>query len=282
MHTLAAQLPVPFYRGVPEVTFGVDMVSTAGGQACATMTPTAAIAVAGSDVLHQGALGILIDDTSAYAALTGRSPRQWGVSSVINVDFHAPVTSSSGRFESQAGFISRTGDWGFAAGTVRDGHGALIATVDQRMRYLPGDSSVHEKPWAPLRAADTLPPLDDILQPVHREARRAEFRLQTGPHLANPLGAMHGGIGLCVSEMAARVAWNEMVADEGVSFHTSNLRTTYVRPGDLSHDLDVRVQVVHASRSFVVLEVAILNRDAMPVVIALSTLHRSDGEWVVR
>lgn len=282
MRKLATQLPVPFYRGVPEVTFGVDTVDTAGGQAFGTMAPTAATVDANTGALHQGALGVLIDDTSAYAALTGRLPNQWGVSSVINIDFHAPVTSASGRFECKADFVSRNGDWGFAAGAVRDGHGALVATVDQRMRYLPGDSAVHEKPWARSDAAEDLPPIDELLQVVHRETRRAEFRLTTSPHLANPLGVMHGGVGLCFSEIAACTAWNGMVADRDVSFHTSNLRTTYLRPGDLTHDLDVKVQVVHASRSFVVLEVGILNRDGMPVTVASSTLHRSDGRWVVR
>lgn len=282
VRTLATHLPVPFYRGVPEVTYGVDTVGTAGGQAFGTMNPTAATAIGDTGILHQGALGVLIDDTSAYAALTGRSSRQWGVSSVINVDFHAPVRSSSGRIECRAGMLSRTGDWGFAAGSVFDRHGALVATVDQRMRYLPGDSSVHEKPWAQPDAADDLRPLDELLQTVHREARRAELRLTTGPHMSNPLGAMHGGVGLCVSEVAARTVWNEMVYDQGVSFHTSNLRTTYLRPGDLSHDLEVKVQVIHSSRSFAVLEVGILNRDGMPVIIAFSTLHRSDGKWMVR
>lgn len=278
MRTPVTALPVPFFRGVPEVAFGVTSVDTAGGRAVGTMTPTAGLAEAGTGFLHQGALGVLIDDTSAYAALTGRSPDQWGVSSVINVDYHAPV-SGAGELECRAAFLSRTGDWGFAAGEVRDVAGTLVATVDQRMRYLPGDSSVHERPWAQPAAADDLPPLVDLLRPIHCEARRAEFRLTTSRHLANPLGALHGGVGLCFSEIAARTAWNAMVADEDTSFHTSNLRATYVRPGDVSQDLEVKVQVIHASRSFVVLEVAILNRDGMPVIIAQSTLHRSDGTW---
>lgn len=272
-------LPAPFLRALPEVSMGVDLVTTTAGQSVGTMTPTALTCEERTGTVHQGALGVLIDDTSALAVLSGRSPGQWGVSSVINVDFHAPVRASSGPLECQAELLSRNGDWGFARGEVRTADGALVATLDQRLRYLPGDASVHEEPWAAPDAAAGHRSLDELLIPVHSEDQAAEFRVTPGPEMANGLGTLHGGMGLCIAELAARRGRALMTGESGPAFHTSNLRTTYLRPGDITHDLAVRVQVVHASRSFAVLEVEILNADGALVIVALSTLHRSDGAW---
>lgn len=272
--TLTAR-PVPYFRGAPEAAFGLAPVTTRGNTAQASMSPGPWLLNQRNGRLHQGCIGVLVDDVTAYAALTGRSEDQWGVSSAISVDFHSPIPAGTQRLAATATLDHRSSGWAHSSGFVTTDAGELVATIGQRMRYLSGSSAVHERPGEPAGPPSWLPSLDSLLMLTSQHGNRTELHLEALPGMGNPLGMVHGGVGLCVSELAARTAWSASPDHPGEPFHTAGLRITYLRPGRLDGDLTLTVAILHASRSVVLTEVRMLNANGQTATLAHSTLHRS-------
>lgn len=267
--------PVPYYRGAPEVAFGMAPVTTVDHTAQASMSPGPWALHQDGGGLHQGCIGVLVDDVTAYAALTGRSEDQWGVSSAISVDFHSPIPAGTSRLTGTATLDHRSSGWAHSSGRVTTDTGELVATIGQRMRYLPGTSAVHEQPSVSADAPSWLDSLDSLLTSTSQHGNRTELHLEAVPGMRNPLGMVHGGVGLCVSELAARTAWAASPENPAEPFHTSAIRISYLRPGRLDQDLTLSVEILHASRSVVLTEVRMHNAGGQMATLAYSTLHRS-------
>lgn len=275
MQQILTTRPVPYFRGAPEVAFGMEPVTTQDDTAQASMRPGPWALNQDDGRLHQGCIGVLVDDVTAYAALTGRAEDQWGVSSAISVDFHSPIPAGTARLAGTATLDHRSGGWSHSSGRVTTDAGQLVATVGQRMRYFPGTSAVHDQPGQPAEAPSWLPSLDSLLTLTSQHGNRTELQLETLPEMRNPLGVLHGGVGLCVSELAGRTAWAASPEHPGEPFHTSAIRISYLRPGRLDGDLTLSVEILHASRSVVLAEVRMHNAGGETATLALSTLHRS-------
>jgi uncharacterized protein (TIGR00369 family) len=143
------------------------------------------------------------------------------------------------------------------------------------MRYFPGVPAGFSEPGAPADGPSWLPSLDSLLDLTSHRAERAELRLNADPGMLNPLGIMHGGVGLSVSELAARTAWDASPEHPGESFHTSSVRISYLRPGSVDGAITLSVDLLHASRSVVLADVQMYNADGKTATRALCTLHRS-------
>jgi len=272
--TLATR-PVPYYRGAPEAAFGLTPVTTRANTAQASMSPGPWLLNQHNGRLHQGCIGVLVDDVTAYAALTGRSEDQWGVSSAISVDFHSSLPAGTERLAATATLDHRSAGWAHSSGRITTEAGELVATIGQRMRYLSGSSAVHERPGEPEGPPSWLPSLDSLLRLTSQRGNRTELHLEALPGMSNPLGMVHGGVGLCVSEVAARTAWSSFPDHSGEPFHTAAIRISYLRPGRLDGDLTLNVEILHASRSVVLAEVRMNNADGKTATLAHSTLHHS-------
>lgn len=265
--------PVPFYRGPAELAFGIQPVMVEGNTAEAAMCLGPwALQENGSDV-HQGVTGVLIDDVSAYAVLTARDDDQWGVSSQISVDFHAPVRADTQRLVCTAKVDHRSGDWGFSSGRVTGDSGELIATISQRLKFLPNDGGPHEKAGLPEGAASWLTTLGSHLELTHQEGTHSEFLFRSGPGMQNASGTLHGGVSLVFSELAARRASEAA----GEKFRPSSIRMSYLRPGSVDGDPRITVDVIHRSRTVVIAETRILNSDAKAATFGVVTLHKVEG-----
>jgi uncharacterized protein (TIGR00369 family) len=274
MQKTATARPVPYLRGPAEAAFGLQPVLIDGNTAESAMHLGGwALHEDGSEV-HPGATGVLIDDTTAYAALTSRGAEQWGVTSEISVDFHAPIPVDARRLTATATADHSTGGWGHSSGQLRGGNGELIATIGQRMRFFPGDDSPHRQAPVPPDAPSWLTSLDSHLELVGQQGTRSEFLFRADPGMRNPMGMLHGGISLGFSELAARKAWENSEAFPGEPFRTASLRISYLRPGVLGGDLRIIVDVIHSSRSVVLAEVGIRNTDGTAATFGLATLHR--------
>lgn len=274
MQKTATIRPVPYFRGPGEVAFGIQPVLTDGPTAEGAMHLGEWALYRDGSGVHHGATGVLIDDTTAYAALTASDADQRGVSTEISVDFHAPIPVDANQLICTATADHSSAGWGHSTGEVRADTGELIATVGQRMRFFPGGDSPQPQEPQPADAPSWLSSLDSHLELVEQSGARSEFILRTNPGMRNPMGMLHGGISLAFSELAARKAWECSEAFPGEPFRTASLRMSYLRPGVMDGNFRIVVDIINSSRSVVLAEVRIRNTDGSVATFGLATLHR--------
>ena len=266
--------PVPFYRGPVELAFGIQPVTVEGNTARAAMRPGPwALREDGSGA-HQGATGVLIDDVTAYAALTARDDGQWGVSSQISVDFHSPIRADMRQLVCTAQVDHRAGDWSFSSGRVVADNGELIATIGQRVKFFSSEESPHRTAGLPADAASWLTSLDSHLECTRQDGTHSEFFLMSDPGMRNVLGTLHGGVSLAFSELAARRAAEFSGGSSPEKFLPSSIRMSYLRPGIMEGHLRVTADVIHRSRTIATVETRVLNPDGKAATLGLVTLHR--------
>lgn len=61
------------------------------------------------------------------------------------------------------------------------------------------------------------------------EPGRAVFEMETGPHHANPMGTLHGGILCDIADAAMGIAYASMLG-EGETFTTLELKINFLKP----------------------------------------------------
>lgn len=130
-----------------------------------------------------------------------------GVSSEISIDFHSRIPDSTEQLSCSATLDHRSGGWGHSSGRVTTGNGELMATVRQRMRYFPAVPAVFNGPDEQSHAPSWLPSLDSLLTLTSQRSNMTDLELEALPGMLNSLGILHGGVGLCLSELAAPIAW---------------------------------------------------------------------------
>lgn len=273
--TTLATRPVPYVHGAPEVAFGIESMATWNNTAQASMRPGAWARRGGAGPLHQGSIGVLVDSVTAQAVLTVRTQDQWAVSSEISVDFHSRIPDGTEQLSCTATLDHRSGGWGHSSGQVTTATGELMATVGQRMRYVPGTPAGLNGPEEQSDTPFWVPSLDSLLTLTSQRSNMTGLELEALPGMLNSLGILHGGVGLCFSELAARTAWAASPDHPGESFHTSSIRISYLRPGRADGDLRLGVEILHFSRSVVLADVRMYNADGEATTRALCTLHRS-------
>jgi uncharacterized protein (TIGR00369 family) len=90
--------------------------------------------------------------------------------------------------------------------------------------------------------------------------RNLGAELRVGRRLANPLGNLHGGMSLCLTE------WLAMRATSGLA-RTSSIRMQYVRPLPRGTDATAAVTVEYAGRSLGVVRVVISDAAGKPCTL---------------
>ena len=265
----------PFFRGAPEIGCGVRTV-TAGRFATSGDMELGEWAVDRSTgTVHAGATGVFMDDLTAYAVLSARNPGEWCVTSELSVHFHAPALRAGQQLTGRASLDHRSSGWGHSSGRVLTDHGELVATVDQHMRYFPTEENFHEPSRIYSAPEGWLVSLDDFLTLSSVNDSGAQFLLTAHPGLSNPLGALHGGLGLCFSELAAQATVRASEHLPVEPFVTSSLHISFVRPAVFDGALRVTSGVIHASRSIILMEVVIHSATGKVGSHATVTLHRA-------
>jgi uncharacterized protein (TIGR00369 family) len=85
--------------------------------------------------------------------------------------------------------------------------------------------------------------------------------------LANPLGNLHGGITLLVSDLVAQAAF----AAAGGPTRTTSVHVAYPRPMPLGTTVRFEGEVIHRGRTFGVARVTALNATGKPCAVATVT-----------
>jgi acyl-coenzyme A thioesterase PaaI-like protein len=246
----------------PEGLFGLQRIAVEGSAVVGTMTT-------GPWVSGAGSLAVLVDDVLGYAILAARPSFCWSVSTEIALDLLAPVPTD-GRTLTARGRLEHSDEYGgFALGSVVAEGGELIARCRQRGRYVPAPPhllpEVDGRQAGPATSAGGL---DGHLGPLRPGDGCVD--LHVDPVLGNPLGNLHGGVTLAVSDLVAAAA---CARDDLPGLRTASIHATYVRPVPVGTILHLEPEVVSRGRTLAAVRVVGRNDVGKPCTVSTVTLH---------
>lgn len=206
-----------------------------------------------------GALGVLVDDVLGYAI--NAVADSWSVSTEISLEVVGAVPTDGSRVRAEGRVVHRDGPSVLARGRAVDESGGTIVYAHERGRLI-GTSPPSEA----RRAADAWTPdaheSGTIAQLFAEEVllREAGAEVLVGHRLANPLGNLHGGMSLCLTE------WLAAKATPGLA-RTSSIRMQYVRPLPRGTEATAVVTADYRGRSLGVMRVIISDASGKPCTI---------------
>lgn len=248
----------------PTLLFGVHVDSGPGG-ADWRGTMGSGPWVAGPDgAADSAALSVLIDATLGRAATAHRPAGLWPVTTELSIDYVTPPPSDGQTITFDGRVVAGQPHGALVTGTAVDEAGRTLAVATLRSRFIPGmtvdlPAEVLSRPGLVLSPQEALP--DE--EPPYRESllamlnaslsadeNAATLRVPGDTLLANGTGALHGGIALCASQLAASPL---VGAAQGMA--VASARITYLRGIEVSGDTEFVARIVHAGRTFRLVEV---------------------------
>ncbi|MFJ9173786.1 PaaI family thioesterase [Streptomyces sp. NPDC102360] len=217
-----------------------------------------------------GGLGVFVDHVLGQALMLRSPAGHVSVSSEISIDVCGPVPSD-GSLLSADGRVLRSDALGaFATGSVVDDTGRLVAVCSQHGRWV-GEAPAGAASGTGAVAPDARPNAENLLELIGARVKAApdgaELYLDVTEELVNPLNNLHGGIGLCASDIAAHAALETV----GKPSDTASVHIAYVRPVPLGTRARFDASMVHSGRSFAVVRVTAVNEAGKPCTIATVT-----------
>lgn len=265
----------PHYGG-PERLFGVSELSLDGPVASGVIDVDARhVTSAGTG---GGALGVLVDDVLGYAVVAACPVERWSVSTDITVDLICPPRVGT-RLVAEARALYADEDASFAQCRVCDDAGRLVAVAAQRGRFTerapdvvwaeeagrartPRDGSADRRVWQGAGDPSSSGGIAALLgaqlagggpHGVVASEGVSVAELRARSELCNPLGALHGGVALAASLIAAEDALRRLGA---AGLAATSIRITYPRSIPTGADVAFTARARHGGRSFAVLDVA--------------------------
>lgn len=233
---------------MPDVLFGIDDLDVNDATVSGTM-PTGPWLRGPDGMLSVGALGVLIDNVLGYRVLESCADDRWSVSTEITVEVSSGLQSPGARLsaEAESACVDEVG--GLAVGRVLSEAGDVVATCSQRGRFLPLSRAALDPPELMAHPGrGSLAELFDLqLTPA-----AGRVKVQCSPLTQNPMRNLHGGVSLCVAEMAATLA---LTTRFGPALSTASIHVTYLRPIPAGSSLTTSARVIHRGRSFGVVDV---------------------------
>lgn len=248
--------PLPLIAGGPEGLFRLEPVTYAGDRLTGSMLAGPWLA-ADDGRVPAGAVGVLLDDVLGYALIGSRPEGRWSVSAEITVDVLEPLPTR-GRLHAEADLVHVGSLGAFATGRLTDDDGRLVAVGTQRGRFVPMAGDPGSPSYTPVEGST------DVVRWL------SSTYAASGPFvvpdlMANPLGNVHGGMSLCLSDLVARGA----VADH---LTTASLHITYTRAIPVGATLAYTSEVRHAGRGLAVVDVT-GSVDGRAATVARVVLH---------
>ena len=106
---------------------------------------------------------------------------------------------------------------------------------------------------------------------VEVDKGRAVFEGQPGPHLLNPLGAVHGGFGLALIDSACGCAVHSEL-DAGIGYTTVETKVNFTRPVPLAGTVRCEGKVLSKGRQIATAEARLISADGKLLAHGTSTL----------
>lgn len=242
---------VPLVHAGPERLFRVSQTRGDGGVLRGSM-PVGPWLAEPDGTYRAGALGVLVDNLLGYSIIAHRPHGHCSVSTEITLDVLA--RPSGGLVRAEAFCVNVTSRTGYAVCEVADDAGVVVARGSQRGWYVPVDGFATETEFE----TGPLSDVNNVWDLLGVRARGDDgapppLELRASRSVLNPLRNVHGGVSLCVSELAAHTA---LTGGTGPALTTASIHVAYTRgiPADSVARFDS--VVVHRSRSLGVVDVA--------------------------
>lgn len=267
--TVDAPRPVsfPVVRGGPEEIFGIRSISPVSPQ----MTVTAGTQSWDDGVegdAPAGTLGVLADNASGYAVISGAPAGHWSVTTELTLECFGRIPTDGQELIASAALVDRQGGTGYSEGPIVDAWGRIVARVRQRGRYVSGSPD-------PESSAEELDPRPSVAslgeffgRPVGSSCGRGPLDLEVTPGMVNPLGNLHGGVGLCLVDWVASGAFR---GTSGDPLRTTAVHAVYLRPAPLGSRITVKSAVAHRGRTLGLAHVTVARPDGKTVISATVT-----------
>jgi uncharacterized protein (TIGR00369 family) len=128
------------------------------------------------------------------------------------------------------------------------------------------------------RAGESAAPVGTLIgfRPTSIEAGKAVFELEAGPHHANPMGTLHGGVICDVADAAMGVAYASTLGEDE-SFTTLELKINFLRPFRTG-TLIATGRVVKAGRTIGLAECDVTDTEGRLIARAMSTCMTLRGD----
>lgn len=246
---MTVQAPLSYISGGPEQRFLVEDICLDGDVVRGSMQ-TGPWLVGPDSRVGLGTLGVLADNVLGYALNTSRPAGAWPVSTEISLELLAPLPADGSRLIGEGRVISADDLSGYAAGTITNSAGQIVATCRQRGRYLQQTSPLDPQQHVVGTSAGGLA---DLLEVPHVDGAvitPLAFQMSTEHH--NPIGSMHGGISLSLSDL---VATSDRVND-GNALTTVGIHIAYVRAPRGTQVVEWASTPIHSGRSLRLTDVA--------------------------
>jgi uncharacterized protein (TIGR00369 family) len=258
----AAPERVNYVPGGPEALFHVGEFEERAGAATGqmligpwTLGPTGRPAL--------GSLGVLVDVVFGAAAVAHRPAGWWAVTTEIQLDAGGALPELGSRLSAAGRTVHHDASGALAKGTVTDERGRVVLVGTVRVRYTPG-TPIGANRLPPDSEVPTDRPILELLN-VTRAADGLE--LATTVRISNPMGIFHGGVALCLADIAGRSA----VQSDQDPLATASLHITYVRPGPITGTVRIVAHAAHRGRTLAAAHVRCLRPDGKPFALATIT-----------
>jgi uncharacterized protein (TIGR00369 family) len=267
----ASTVTFPVVRGEAESVFGIREISPVSPK----MTVTAGTRRWGDGMegdAPAGTLGVLADNASGYAVISGAPAGHWSVTTELTLELFGRIPTDGQELIASATLVDRQGDTGYSEGPIVDAEGRIVARMRQRGRYVLGSPD----PDTTVAQSEPRPPASSLCELFGRT-----FDLTTDPTLVpepmcfdvtpgmvNPLGTLHGGIGLCLVDWMASEAFR---GTSGDPLRTTAVHAVYLRPAPLGSRITVETTVTHRGRTLGLAHVIVARPDGKPIISATVT-----------
>jgi uncharacterized protein (TIGR00369 family) len=207
-----------------------------------------------------GTLGVLADNASGYAVITGAPSDHWSVTTELTLDVVGRVPTDGSELMAVAELLNHDETTGYSSGTIEDARGRTVAHIRQRGMYVPG---VPASPRRPVSGADAGPTsLCDLFGGQAGRDAFAAVDVEVSELMVNPLGSLHGGIAVCLAEWVSAAAFRNGI---GAPLSTTSIHVAYLRPAPLGTTIRVEATVSHRGRNLGLCHVTAVNEQDKPV-----------------
>jgi uncharacterized protein (TIGR00369 family) len=217
-----------------------------------------------------GSLGLLADDTFSAAILPHRPNGHWAVTTEMSLNFYAPVPTDGQQIIANARIVSADARVGSSHGTIRTANGTMIASGSEQLRFFAGSISAEWEPVGESPVDERRPFFDLLALRTTPNEHGLTLELPAGPLVSNPLGIVHGGIGLCLSEMAGLMAVQPFIDHA----QTSSIHIFYARPTPVGQMIRYVAEIIYQGRTLAIVQVNGRRSDGKICTTATVTCHQ--------
>lgn len=218
------------------------------------------------DRVSRAALAVVLDDVTGFVVAAGAGNGRWPVSLGIHLDFLADPPTDGSPLLAHGELLDRDAAGGLTTGRVTNDRGDVLVVATQRSHLVSTDRP--ESRGSTVSAAEAYGrSLREIFAVSESDGPGGRIlELPPSEMTANTRGTVHGGVLICITEMAALWA-----IDASTEIVTSSIDIAFLRPCDAEEAVSFRPEVVHAGRTLQVVRVAAENMHGKTCAVATVT-----------